>query len=374
MKSIHRFLLRLRKRFFLIYTRDYIWVSRRRDAKRDLRNIGSHSLPLTPSEKEEILAFWEPYRSVRKELAWFEFYKASCEDLSVLKYYIPDSIYYPEIDMFFNHPRRCEALDDKNLYDLYFYYVEIPFTSIRIVHGDFFDRDYNLLTFEQALDICREAKTGVGKVTRCSFGGHGIKFFDFTSPTAEDELKEYLKHDEDIIIQEVIQQHPFFSNIHPESINTIRMMTLFLDGEVIVVSSILRMGTGKARVDNGSSGGISCAINPDGTLKENGRYTTGIKSNQHPNGTVFKGLKVVGYERCCETAKKLALRLFTSTRIISWDFAVGLDGEPILIELNLTYGGLSTHQLNKGPIFGDLTPLILSRVYASKKDYSYYKN
>ena len=139
MKSIHRFLLRLRKRFFLIYTRDYIWVSRRRDAKRDLRNIGSHSLPLTPSEKEEILAFWEPYRSVRKELAWFEFYKASCEDLSVLKYYIPDSIYYPEIDMFFNHPRRCEALDDKNLYDLYFHDVKMPLTIIRIVNGEFFD-------------------------------------------------------------------------------------------------------------------------------------------------------------------------------------------------------------------------------------------
>ena len=53
----------------------------------------------------------------------------------------------------------------------------------------------------------------------------------------------------------------------------------------------------------------------------------------------------------------------TATRLISWDFAIGQDGEPILIELNLTYGGLSTHLLSNGPLFGDRTPEILARVY-----------
>ena len=46
--------------------------------------------------------------------------------------------------------------------------------------------------------------------------------------------------------------------------------------------------------------------------------------------------------------------------------SIGTDGEPILIEVNLTYGGLSTHLLSNGPLFGDMTPEILKRVYGKR--------
>ena len=107
MKIIKGLLLGIRHRLALIYTRDYERLRRRRICKRNLKQIGSCAVPLTPSEKKEILEFWKPYRDVKKDLKWFEFYKASCEDKSQLKYYMPDSIYYSEIDMFFNSPRRC---------------------------------------------------------------------------------------------------------------------------------------------------------------------------------------------------------------------------------------------------------------------------
>ena len=64
---------------------------------------------------------------------------------------------------------------------------------------------------------------------------------------------------------------------------------------------------------------------------------------------------------------KLAGRMFTSSRLISWDFAVDPQGEPVLIEVNLTYGGVLVHQLCNGPIFGDRTEDILSRVYHQSK-------
>lgn len=367
MKKIRGLLLALRHRFALIYTRDYEQFRRRRISKRNLKKIGSCSIPLTSDEREEILSFWKPYRNVKKELGWFEFYKASCEDLSQLKYYLPDTIYYSEIDTFFNNPRRCITLDNKNLYDLFYHDVRMPRTVIRKINGELFDQDYHLITFEQAYDICRQAKAGVGKMATHSSGGHWMKFFDFTTCSTQD-LKKYLEFGEDLIIQEIIQQHEFFNNIHANSINTIRIMTLFLNGETVILSSILRMGAGGSRVDNGSSGGVFCGVNLDGTLMEIGHYTDGRKCTQHPQGTVFKGLKVVGYERCCNLAKELAFRMFTSTRLISWDFAVGPDGEPILIEVNLTYGGLSTHQLSRGPLYGDRTPEILSLVYSSRKN------
>ena len=195
-----------------------------------------------------------------------------------------------------------------------------------------------------------------------SGGGFGVKFFDF-STTPADKFTEWLGKNDNVIIQEVVKQHETLSNIHPSSVNTLRMMSLLLDGETNILSSLLRMGASGSHVDNGSSGGVFCGINEDGTLKEHGHYTDGRICTQHPQGTVFKGFKVVGYERCCEIIKETASRMATATRLISWDFAIGQDGEPILIELNLTYGGLSTHLLSNGPLFGDRTPEILARVY-----------
>ena len=144
------------------------------------------------------------------------------------------------------------------------------------------------------------------------------------------------------------------------------MMSLFLDGKTIILSSLLRMGAGGSHVDNGSSGGVFCGIDEEGKLREIGHYTDGRSCKQHPQGTVFKGFKVVGYDRCREIIQQIAGRMFTSTRLISWDFAIGPDGEPILIEVNLTYGGLSTHLLSNGPLFGDMTPEILERVFGKR--------
>ena len=50
-------------------------------------------------------------------------------------------------------------------------------------------------------------------------------------------------------------------------------------------------------------------------------------------------------------------------RLVSWDFAIDPDGEPVLIEANLHYGELDFHQINNGPIFGEDTEKILKEVF-----------
>ena len=50
------------------------------------------------------------------------------------------------------------------------------------------------------------------------------------------------------------------------------------------------------------------------------------------------------------------------TKLISWDFAIGVDGEPILIEANLSFGQIDFHQLCNGPIFKEMTDEILCYV------------
>ena len=53
-------------------------------------------------------------------------------------------------------------------------------------------------------------------------------------------------------------------------------------------------------------------------------------------------------------------------RLISWDFTVGTDGEPIFIEMNIKYGGTMYHQLSSGAFFGEDTDKMLNEIYAIK--------
>lgn len=367
MKSISDIRIQLRDRFVRFYTDDLVKISRKRRANQVFPRKAPYSQPLTQAQKDEIIAFWKPYRDIEKEIKWFAFYNASCQDKSKLKYYIPDGVYFTDFDFPFTSPRRSDDLDDKNLYDLYFHDVKMPKTVIRLINGEYLDKDYHIIPEAHAMQLCADAGQVVCKEARLAFGGHSVRFFDFSKSTIED-FKSWLTntHCDNINVQEVIHQHESFVRLHPNSVNSLRIMSLMLDGEVHILSSIVRMGRDGAAVDNASEGGIMCGVSGDGQLGEFAYDENGNRWSQHPQGAVFKESKVVGHEKCCELIKALAGRMYTTSGIVSWDFAVDADGEPILIEVNLTYGGVVIHQLCNGPIFGDMTEVMLERIYHRK--------
>ena len=359
--------IQLRDRLLRFCNDDLVRISRVRNTFKGFNRAWPNLLtePLQPEQRQEILSFWKPYREIEKEMRWFDFYNNLCPDKSQLKWYIPDVIFYSDVDRYFTHPVRCDHFDDKNMYDLYFHDVNKPRTIIRKMDGELLDANYEPIALDKALQLCVEAQQVVCKSARLSLGGHGVYFFDLSQDSLEN-LKKCLARENDINVQYLLHQHECLDKIHDKSINSLRLMSLFLDGKVIIVSSVLRMGRDGARVDNACNGGIVCGINDDGTLKERAYNTRGYSWTQHPQGVTFKGYKITGYEKCREMVERLAGRLTTATRLISWDFAIDTEGEPVLIEVNLTYGGVLVHQLCNGPIFGDMTEEILSRVYHHK--------
>ena len=145
-------------------------------------------------------------------------------------------------------------------------------------------------------------------------------------------------------------------------------MTLVLKGNVHVLSSVLRMGVNGARVDNASSGGIVCGIDRSGTLKPVAYDSAANLYLKHPQGEDFEGTVIPFFHECVDTAKRLAPRFSNYTRLISWDFSVDSSGAPVLIEANFTGGQLDFHQLCNGPIWGELTDIILSEILNESKD------
>lgn len=168
----------------------------------------------------------------------------------------------------------------------------------------------------------------------------------------------------ELVCESSIEQHECLSSINDSSVNSIRVITLITkEGDFVPLSSILRMGHHGSRVDNASSGGIFCGIDEDGVLKNIAFDGTGKRYNVHPNGTNFSGVRIVGYEKCLELAKKLAYRVISSTRLVSWDFAIESDGDPTLIEMNVSFGEIDFHQMCNGPLLGKLQDEILDEVF-----------
>ena len=367
MNKIAELRIKLRDRFIRLYTDDLVKISRRRQSNKNFKNRRPQMQPISSSQKEEIKSFWEPYRKLGKEIRWFDFYNAFCEDKRLLKYYIPESIFFSEIDTYFSSARRSEAIDDKTLYDIFFPDIKMPQTIVRKVNGELLDKDFMPISLQPVIELCLAAGRAVGKEAILSSGGHGIHFFDFSSGSA-DLFIGWLNSTDNVIVQHLIQQHETLNRLHNKSINSIRILSLLLDGKVHILSSFVRMGANGSIVDNTSSGGLACGINRDGMLKEHAYDRLGRSFTQHPQGAVFKDMQIPGYDKCCEQILSHAGRLCSVSRIISWDFAIDPDGNPVLIEVNLTYGGVNAHQMCNGPIFGEMTEEILSRVYHSESD------
>jgi len=357
--------MRMRDRVIRFYTHDLVRISRKRRARQLLGFKREHLTPLSKEQRDEILSFWKPFRNISGEMKWFEFYNSTCQDKSLLKYYIPESVYYTQVDTFFTIPRRAEAIDDKNLYDLFFPDVKMPATVVRKANGVLLDTDYQVIDISRALELCKRQGSVISKEARESAGGYGLRFFDFPA-CSDEEFTRWLQTCGDVNIQEIIQQHQVLNQLHDKSINSLRIMSLVLDGEVRIISAVLRMGKDGARVDNASSGGLACGIREDGRLREFAFDKTGARYASHPQGAVFKDFQLVGYDKCCDIIRAKAGRMCNASRLVSWDFAIDPQGDPVLIEVNLTYGGVTIHQMCNGPIFGDKTEEILSMVYHSR--------
>ncbi|MDO4954553.1 MAG: sugar-transfer associated ATP-grasp domain-containing protein [Akkermansia sp.] len=141
------------------------------------------------------------------------------------------------------------------------------------------------------------------------------------------------------LMEEVVVNHPLLKSLHPQSLNTCRIVTACAaDGEIVLLRSMLRMGVGGSTVDNLYHGGLGVIIKPDGTLNELASYHdyTRPGTPAHPDsGVVFKEVKLPYYQEAVALAKK-AHSLCGGLRSAGWDVAITPNG-PVLIECNVNY-------------------------------------
>jgi len=321
-------------------------------------SMNTRAQVLSDDQKDEIKAYFKDYKDV--SMVFHNFYTEKTGHYYVN--YIPDDLYYCVIDPYFNDWEKASILDNKCFYSSMFKGINHAENILYRANNLWFSEGKGPLKQKDIYDILSRFDSFFLKEATESEGGIGVSYID-GDDRVERLLDKASKISGDIVIQKALTQHKALSDINSSSVNTIRVLSLLTNEGVKVYSSILRMGIKGAKVDNASSGGITCGIDANGKLREFAYTTKGERFSAHPDsGVVFSGYDIPSFSSVIDLVSKLHPQI-PHFRPVSWDIAIDENGTPTLIEANLKYGELDFHQLNNGPVFGDDTYKILNEVF-----------
>ncbi len=140
-------------------------------------------------------------------------------------------------------------------------------------------------------------------------------------------------------LEEAVRQHPVVSAIYPDSVNTVRIVTLaYPDGQTQILAALMRMGRSGSTIDNASAGGIHVHIDVESGQCLHPAYskTDNATYSEHPDtGHSFAGVMLPFWNEIVTIAMRGA-GLFMQTHTIAWDIAIGEAG-PLVIEANPTW-------------------------------------
>lgn len=280
--------------------------------------------------------------------------------------YIPGSIFYSVIEGCLNRRDLVLAFEDKNYYTLTILGFEDSLSFVRNINGVWTSPDFDEITVEDAEKLIQQqlAEDGAFFVKPSILSGGGKAVIKVSPEFAKSDLAKLLQTNyiSDFVCQRPIRQATEMAQLHPKSVNTLRIVTLHLNGRVSTVSTVLRMGRGNSDVDNQASGGISAGVNQKGQVNDFAVDKAGRKLDIHPDSKIaFSEVKIPNFEAILEQVESLHKRIF-HFKMISWDVAIGENLQPIFIELNLKGQEINFHQFNNGPLFGDRTLEVLKEV------------
>ncbi len=162
--------------------------------------------------------------------------------------------------------------------------------------------------------------------------GRGVRIFDDSTDT--EKIFEILKRDyrHGAVVEEVIEQDERMAALHPASLNTLRIATVRLDDEIMVLPPVMRVGANGSVVDNCGSGGILCELDENGVVTGTADER-GQSFEYHPT----TGKKLIGYQvpdltDAVNLAKELS-SVYPAVRLVGWDIALSKDGF-VMIEGN----------------------------------------
>ncbi len=340
---------------------------------RDKRRVDIYSsVSLTEEQKRKIDNLYKENYGKRIPHTWHRHYTAFTGTFD--EYYFPEMLYIPEFEHFMNEDKHYpETFSDKNMLSYFTMFgATLPKTYLSRTAGLYKDENGNPITKEKAVSLLCNIGAAFCKPTVDTNSGKGCMAVElsegFDKKSGKDIAWILDQLGDDFSVQEIVKCHDEVKKLHPSSCNTFRIITYRWKDEFYSVPAIIRIGRHGNQVDNAHAGGIFVAVDDDGTLHKTAFTEFNEQFTSHPDtGVVFEGYKISGFPACREMALKLH-KAIPQVGIINWDFTIGENNLPILIESNMLGGGIWVVQMAHGKApFGERTAEILRWISKMEK-------
>lgn len=176
-------------------------------------------------------------------------------------------------------------------------------------------------------------------------GGHGIQTFEISEDNIQDVYNEVSKLPEGVV-EDYVVQHPVMSQLSPGAVNTIRVVTIVSNTKEVTADgrhmdfayAALRIGEGKAEVDNFHSGGMTAAVDLEtGTVMTAATDMEGNVYQTHPlTGVQIKGFEIPFFKDVLKMLEEICEHEMVEGNL-GWDIAITENG-PVIIEANIGPG------------------------------------
>ena len=179
-------------------------------------------------------------------------------------------------------------------------------------------------------------------------GGTDVKKMSSSEVKDINEFYNSLK-EKNMFLEELIIQDSTWGKISPKSINTIRVMTSNVNGNVEIFCMIARIGNSINIQDNFHQGGVGVFIDTETECLKGKAINKDMEEfTVHPVSHIkFDGYKIPYFKEIVKLTKEAASK-FNKTIVIGWDVAITSKG-PLIIEGNNGPGfDLPQVVLNKG--------------------------
>lgn len=165
-----------------------------------------------------------------------------------------------------------------------------------------------------------------------SWCGEGIRLINLADWPDREALYKTLAGT-NAVLDELLIQHEAMENLFSGSLNTVRVFSIVLGGEVNIIAAALRMGRTGSIVDNYSAGGVVCSLDLEtGKVLDRGEDMYGNRYDAHPDsGTELVGYSLPNWDKVIALVKQAAQ--ISSIRYVGWDIAIRQD-DCVLVEAN----------------------------------------
>lgn len=163
--------------------------------------------------------------------------------------------------------------------------------------------------------------------------GHGVRIVS-TDKIDTDVFYADMIDKGAFIVEELIEQGKELAIVHPQSVNSLRVVTFVIGNQVNIIGVTWRIGVGDSMMDNAGAGGIYASVDFEhGFVQTDAVNYHGGRFNIHPDTQV----QIVGYilpkwEEALTLIREMALAVEGAT-LVSWDIAYSTKGW-LMVEAN----------------------------------------